>query len=455
MPSYVLRAAPSVEATRGQSAIRDMAAAPLVAVPRMVPRSCELQPYTKRQISNISLAAGTKVIAYASPDSTFAVTKKLIDAAQRSILIGIYDFSAPHMREVLLAALARGVSISLMLDIDSANERREFDRLVEMGVRGVSAPSCANDSVRLFSSSHEKVIVIDDEWCLVQSGNYSSNSIPLNETDSTSLNGFRTGNRDSGLAIRSRKLAALFTEILEGDMAAVTAVREMLMRPAEEAAFLVERAPRRPTKRFKSKMFTLQGKLTTTPVVSPDNYMEIVPGLLSKARSSVLIEQQYIKAGQRHIRTLLDSIKTAREKAPNLDVRIVLGKVFDKSALKAERKNLETLTTDFGLKLGANIRYVNTDQFVHCHNKMVLIDGEGVLVSSQNWSDSAVSKNREAGVWLRHKSIARYFTAIFDHDWSVAFKKLPDEEGEREMLAPEALRKGGFVQVERADYEEV
>ena len=37
-------------------------------------------------------------MAYASPDSTYAVTKKLLDSAQRSIVIGIYDFRADYMK---------------------------------------------------------------------------------------------------------------------------------------------------------------------------------------------------------------------------------------------------------------------------------------------------------------------------------------------------------------------
>ncbi|MCZ4093534.1 hypothetical protein [Sinorhizobium psoraleae] len=40
------------------------------------------------------------------------------DAAEHSILIGIYDFTAPYMEDLLLAAMARNVKVSLMLDID-------------------------------------------------------------------------------------------------------------------------------------------------------------------------------------------------------------------------------------------------------------------------------------------------------------------------------------------------
>src|SRR6266446_9993155 len=154
-----------------------------VMFPELLPRNCRLaSPYTKVKVPASNVKGD--VVLYASPDSTFAVTKRLFDAAKKSILIGIYDFSAPHVKELVLQALARKVKVALMLDIDSKEEQQLFDELVSLGVRGVPAPSCASQhKKKVFRSSHEKVIVIDDDVVLVQSGNYSSNSCPLNAKD--------------------------------------------------------------------------------------------------------------------------------------------------------------------------------------------------------------------------------------------------------------------------------
>ena len=451
MPSYVLKSRiPSLAAAQ---AVAPRATSVEIAVPEMVGRSCRLEGYDKQDIPAFEVDG--KIIAYASPDSTFAVTKKLIDGARRSILIGIYDFSAPYMEELLLAALARRVKVSLMLDIDSKTESEMFDRLVQMGVRGVSAPSCANSTVHVFSSSHEKVIVIDGEWVLVQSGNYSSNSIPMNVEDGRPGAHFRHGNRDTGLAIQSAELARFFADLLESDMALVEAVPEMLRKPVEDDFFLVERAPaHRPARLFPSEVFSLAAPLTIQPVLSPDNYMDLMPGLIANARKSVLIEQQYIRASQPLVSQLLAAIADARRAAPELDVRIVLGKLFGEDDVRKEKTNLATLAESFGLMVGDNIRYINTDQFVHCHNKMIIVDGESLLVSSQNWSDAAVSRNREAGVWLTHAGIATYFTEIFENDWESAFRELPDLGGP-EVMTPQALGAGGYVRVDLADYEDV
>lgn len=452
MPSIVtLKGAFHPQAAGGESA-GDIA----VMFPEMVGRNCRLEHYTKIRIG--SFLIDTKIITYASPDSTFAITKKLIDGATRSILIGIYDFSAPHVKEVVLQALARGVKVSLMLDVDTDEEQGLFDELSALGVDAVPAPSCAsqNDN-KFFRSSHEKVIVIDGEWSLIQSGNYSSNSCPFNVVDGGDPEAFAPGNRDTGLAISSKPLARFFTKILRSDMDLELSGPEAARTGptfVEPAAFLVEAAPKKtPSKLFKSKTHTLSAPLRIQPVLSPDNYMAFVPDRLRAARRSILIQQQYIRSEQSLITTLLRAIAEAQTEAPNLDVRILLGKIFSARDLPKEKRSLTILEETCGLKLGRNIRYVNTTRLIHCHNKMVLVDGKGVLVSSQNWSNAAVSENREAGIWLEHKPICNYFTNIFETDWKDGFKSLPDFGPE--TVSPEALAQGGFVRVQPADYAEV
>src|SRR4029079_16026149 len=145
------------------------------------------------------------------------------------------------------------------------------------GVDGTPAPSCASQRVHYFSSSHEKVIVIDGEWCLVQSGNYSDNSIPFNVKDGGDRDHFRPGNRDTGLAIRSKKLARFFTKILASDIALELTGPQSVEAAIKEAnVFLVEKAPTKvPDTLFPSKSFTLTQPLTIQPVLSPDNYMDV------------------------------------------------------------------------------------------------------------------------------------------------------------------------------------
>lgn len=422
----------------------------------MVPRNCRLSQY-ERLASIRPVNVIDEVVAYASPDSTYAVTKRFFDAAKKSIRIGIYDFSSTYMKKLVLDALGRGVEVTLMLDLDGQKEERVMLSLEEMGAECVPAPACSSQRSKYFSSCHEKFIVIDDVWTLVQSGNYSDHSIPLNELDGGDLDNFRTGNRDTGLAIKSRKLATFFTKVLRSDIELELRGPEALGEGREEeSTFLVEAAPTKiPKDLFKSKRFQFSADrpLSVLPVLSPDNYMDVMPDVLRAARKSILIEQQYIRGAQADITILLEAMAEAAEANPDLDIRIVLGKLFEAKDVPKEKLNLKHLKDTYGLTLGANIRFINEDRFVHCHNKMIIVDGATVLVSSQNWSDSAVSKNREAGILLTNKPIASYFAKIFESDWATAASKVPSPGAK--TIGPETVRKGGYIQVAAADYREV
>lgn len=423
----------------------------------LVPRNCRLNEYKKiKKIPTFDVTSD--FIAYASPDSTYAVTRRLLDSAKKEIIIGIYDFSADYMTDILLNALARGVKVSLMLDIDGKKEEEIFKKLAKFGCKTVPAPSCASKNAKFFPSSHEKVIVIDGTWSLVQSGNYSKNSIPFNEKDGGDPDHFVTGNRDMGVAIRSKPLAEFFSKVLRSDMkleldaAGSEAAGAQPRRKSEPD--LVEKAPEAlPPKLFSSKSFNPQGAIKVTPVLTPDNYMDVIPGFLESATRSIYIEQQYIRGSHADIIKLLAAIKTARENNPDLDVRIILGKLFDEDDFQAEKKNIADLRANFNLKLDENIRFIDLKRFVHCHNKLIVVDDKAVLVSSQNWSKTGVGTNREAGVLMRYPDVARYYSKIFESDWSTALKTIPRPGAG--SVTPEALAKGKFIEVVAADYQDL
>jgi len=52
------------------------------------------------------------------------------------------------------------------------------------------------------------------------------------------------------------------------------------------------------------------------------------------------------------------------------------------------------------------------------HNKGIIVDSKVAMVSSQNWSADGTLRNRDAGLIIWDADVARYFEAIFDHDWT-------------------------------------
>ena len=120
---------------------------------------------------------------------------------------------------------------------------------------------------------------------------------------------------------------------------------------------------------------------------------------------------------------------------------------------KQEAADAAALAKDFGLKLGTHVRILNPRRFVHCHNKLIVVDRKKVLLSSQNWSDSAVTRNREAGLLLESPDLARYYADIFQDDWDTGLKTV--KPSPLPTFAPQALATGKTVPVNLGDYVEV
>jgi phosphatidylserine/phosphatidylglycerophosphate/cardiolipin synthase-like enzyme len=95
-----------------------------------------------------------------------------------------------------------------------------------------------------------------------------------------------------------------------------------------------------PPELFPSRRYRPRRELRVVPVLSPDNYMDVIPEFLASAQGSIYLEQQYIRADQMQVRRLLTAIADAWQRNPQLTVRIVLARPFGSDFTK-ERRNLQ------------------------------------------------------------------------------------------------------------------
>src|SRR5262249_42198224 len=128
-------------------------------------------------------------------------------------------------------------------------------------------------------------------------------------------------------------------------------------------------------------------------------------GLIKNARNSIYIQLQYIEASKGN-GSLYDQLLQAVADQVNAkkDIKLVV------SANYAEKWGEKM--KDEGVDLTANI-----STLPNVHNKGFIIDGETVVVSSQNFSPAGIYENRDAGLILESEQIAQYFGPIFNADW--------------------------------------
>ena len=418
----------------------------------LVNRQCALSP-PYEPVTVGSYKVDGEIIAYASPDSTWAVTKRLIDAATKTILVGTYDFTATYVADALAAAVGRGVKVELMLDLDGrSGELPVYDSLAVAGVKTHPAPACGKGHRNVFPSCHEKVTVIDGEWVLVQSGNYTENSIPANDPTPGSPANRVPGNRDMGLAIRSKSLARFFTKLLKADIkrAMDGFVPDGLVDLFDAEQVMFDTAPTALPPLRPERSFATAKSQRVQAAVTPDNFLAQAEAILRSATTSIDIEQQYIRPTQPAIVRLLQAIDETRAAHPGLKVRIILAPGHGGDDNAKLRRDLDTLADQHGLTFGSKVRLLNRKHFVHCHNKLIIADRKRVLVGSQNWSGTGVATNREAGIRVDHPGIAEYFSEFVDFDWTTGSKTKPKAPvADPNGLAPATIR------VRAGDYEEV
>jgi phosphatidylserine/phosphatidylglycerophosphate/cardiolipin synthase-like enzyme len=351
----------------------------------------------------------TGVTAAVSPDSSFLFLKDFIDRAKSTLIIYIYDISAPYLLDLLAAAKKRRVKIHAMFDANSFGDA-ELAALKKVAVSVKAAPSSGDRSV--FTVCHQKFLVIDGRTVIIESANWAKSSVPQITTPGT----FKKGNREWFIRFDDAGIAKWFTGLFNADfkIPPKLSAAAQIAAPLDQSDLLIAAAAPAPGRLFKSKDVKDPAGATITPIVSPDNYLKEVKALLKTAERSVCLQQQYVLAGK-GIRDLLEIIAQRRTQKSKLELRIITSAAFAKN-WEATKKTL-----DAAGMLGA-LRALNTRSFTHCHNKGVIVDDTAVVVSSTNWSENSVMRAREAGVLVRSKEIARYYRDVFDLDWKEGLK---------------------------------
>ena len=365
-----------------------------------------------------AIAVPGRLVAYSSPDSSYEVLQKLLQEAKTSILIGMYDFSSSPVKDLLLDAMEereeRKVKVTLLLDSNQSEpEQKIIEELRQKGADVIKVPG---GKFAPFFVYHPKVIVVDRLWTLVQSANLTATGIPAGDPLR------RPGNREMGIAVESRELAEHFTKVLEDDI-------ELARKMESQETGKEEADPRyKPYVHVPHFPAFSPGETTqpsappqsirVLPVLTPDNYMEVLPEVLAAARQSIEIELPYIRDRGPHVPKLLQAIKTAQDK--NLAVRIILSRA-------SAKEDLDKLSATYGLRFGENLRVLDRRTGMHLNNKLVIVDRKVSLVGSANWSDAGVSRSREVCLLIDSGDIAGHYGKIFQADWSASSTPLnPD-----------------------------
>lgn len=430
-----------------------------------------------------------KITLHVSPEAGWPELKQFLAGNDNNQLtIGMYHMTAPHVVEAIEKIAGRNESkIVLTLDrqrgdadvpddikgdkkADDIPEEETLQKLAQIAKKRFKwAPASLSASGLFPSAYHIKVAVwskvggrgrTSDHSFWLSSGNWqSSNQAPIDrkvsdigQVTQDEVEGY---NREWHAIVEHAGLATTFCNHLEQDFvdndkaakdeAPVPVMPEVLV-PLD----LVSEAPRaRVFQPFKPKVLT--GYIKVQPLLTPDNYPEVIAELISKAKDRVLIENQSfnlwkdINTTPEHFLNIVKAVRDRQKKG--LDVRVIFRSGYGK-----ERDTLRQMKA-FGLKSDADhVRY-----FDKCHTKGIVIDDDIAVLGSQNWTAAGTGPNRDASLVIWNKDANEYFAKVFEYDWEqIGSKRSRSNESlspiKFTMAGEEAITPPGYKRISLAEY---
>lgn len=418
-------------------------------------------------ISLTKVTGKMRVVAHVSPDAGWSQLKQFLGGTRKQLVIGMYDFGAPHIVETLVALQEKSSFQKLTLVIqkgESVGEGTKADDLHDGEVVEKLEDAFGSEFDHAWvkigrvngwvsSSYHIKVAVRDQKVFWLSSGNWQSsnqpNADPLSE-DPAQRSWLDRYNREWHVVVEHEGLAKTLEAHLLNDHTnnVGTDGHEELVLPdllVPKGFFAPDTAEA--TASFKYfQPFDATRTFTVLPLLTPDNYHEHVLELIESAEEELLIQNQTFNAPKEEhakLRELVDAVLAKQKEGVKLKV---IFRLLD--ATKA-RKNLEALK-EMGFDMNDFWLQKN------CRTKGIVVDRKRVLLGSQNWSNDGVSVNRDASLLFDDEALAEYFADIFEHDWGVLAKQ---DIGSRvqpiEWAPASAATPEGMVRLAWKDYMEM
>ncbi len=350
----------------------------------------------------------------------------LVERAKYSIDVEIYEMKDPNFMDAINRALDRGVKVRIIKD-PHTNGNRCYLRTLEAQLDDTE--DCKTQRDFLFKAStrkvnpaqyvpfnkfelcfpeappvkkttgvakdpmcfeHGKIIIADKKVALISTGNFNASNLCDLKVD------IKTCNRDFSYVTRDQDVVDGLTKIFDKDLLG---------------------------KRY-NPLEILSDSQKSKLTVSPFSKLPLIE-FVKSATHEILIENQYIKDLDL-VEALKLKAQALREVVPDkFPIKMVLaspcsfGRVRRKQVAKTDE-----MLADF-LKAGIDVRFFSKENFVkgkngYMHAKAMVVDSARAWVGSVNGSTTALSANREFGVFFSNTARVDYLESVIKADFAVA-----------------------------------
>ena len=365
-------------------------------------------------------------VFHVSPDAGWSELQEFLSRTDRNLTIALYNFSAPHIKAVLRAAVAQDQNTLNLVLGDASLDRphpdtfeKEFiEEFVEvMGER--FQYELADGKRRLFAGHyHTKVAVRDSEAVWLSSGNWEDSNQPdldpLNDGD-IGWEIYGHGNREWHAVLLNDQLANTFESYIKYDLNSYrklrTGITEAPPMP-NVPLFLVPTSTRLELPPVGDPEFfaplTVNKRLHIQPLMTPDNYLAHVTRLVESATESIDLQNQALKWRHENVDPRYERfMQTVLNKHRNgVRVRFIM------------RSDYPNSMKELLIQHGFDAEQIRMQS--RCHTKGMIVDSQKTLLGSHNLTEWGALINRDASLIVDDDEVAGYFSKIFQYDWNRA-----------------------------------
>ena len=349
----------------------------------------------------------TSVIPLIGPDAGLNDVITMIDNAQDDIHLHVYQFHHTALAMSLMEAAQRDVDVTVVIHEPEEwwgayNVGQSLGIAWELENVGVEVLQFSSSSSSPYQYIHSKVAVVDSQQVWISSGNWKTSSMPDDGS----------GNRDWGIIVDSEDLATIVLERMEFDENPSELHVEDATYPQPEAGSYTP--PSAHT--VGSLASPITGPISGELLTCPDDCMLGLSDFIDSADSEILLSLQYFEMDwywgwQQN--PLLDSLEDAAARGVSIRLAINQHYVNENPGIREAVNELNDWEGDVEAILMSE-----NETVTKLHNKGVIIDGESVLISSINWGDNSILRNREMGLIIHSQQATAPFLDSFWEDWN-------------------------------------
>jgi len=352
----------------------------------------------------------SKVCVFVAPDSSFAGIRKILDSANKTLKIMVYEFWSPDIKEKIIDALNRGVKIYLLVEGETyGTEGNYWNRDTLSELYELNRTQNKPIWIRLENTDrylHAKVIIADGSMVFVSSENFMPTSYPP-KPNAIELTPYDRPSRGWGTIIKNPAIAGVYEGFFDSIFFSDALSREYNpeeYREAPERDGIKVFRPIASIKEFNAYVY---------PVFSPDNSFDTIKWMISRANYTIYLSLMYIVSDSNVVDQLIDELVKARNKG--VTIHIILEDDF-----AGYYGDIVPRLRSHGFHV---VPAFSQDEILFLHNKGIIVDDVLVLIGSINWSGKALSENWEAGILIKSREVALYYKRIYEYDWNKSSTK--------------------------------